>query len=201
MIPATTLLQRADLEDRLLRGRVHAIVADGAHTAHFEGLAGAPIRIAVGGGNPSWRAFEDSHGADSSRRPSDSTAADALMLLYFTSGTTAKPKLVAHTHTSYPVGHLSTAYWIGLRRGDVHLNLSSPGLGRKARLVLLLCAVECRSHRVGVPISALQCRGVARSNRALPRHDVLRAADRVADVDSGRLATLAGGPPGSRRCG
>ena len=132
MIPATTLLQRADLEDRLLRGRVHAIVADGAHTAHFEGLAGAPIRIAVGGGNPSWRAFEDSHGADSSRRPSDSTAADALMLLYFTSGTTAKPKLVAHTHTSYPVGHLSTAYWIGLRRGDVHLNLSSPGWAKHA---------------------------------------------------------------------
>jgi acetyl-CoA synthetase len=132
MIPATTLLQRADLEDRLTRGHVHAIVADGAHTRHFEGLAGAPIRIAVGGAGPGWRAFEDSQGADSSRRQSPSTAADALMLLYFTSGTTAKPKLVAHTHTSYPVGHLSTAYWIGLRRGDVHLNLSSPGWAKHA---------------------------------------------------------------------
>ena len=60
------------------------------------------------------------------------TPADALMLLYFTSGTTAKPKLVAHSHTSYAVGHLSTAYWIGLRRGDVHLNLSSPGWAKHA---------------------------------------------------------------------
>jgi acetyl-CoA synthetase len=55
-----------------------------------------------------------------------------LMLLYFTSGTTAQPKLVAHSHTSYPVGHLSTAYWIGLKRGDVHLNLSSPGWAKHA---------------------------------------------------------------------
>src|SRR5450432_274254 len=54
------------------------------------------------------------------------------MLLYFTSGTTAKPKLVAHSHTSYAVGHLSTAYWIGLRRGDVHFNLSSPGWAKHA---------------------------------------------------------------------
>ena len=54
------------------------------------------------------------------------------MLLYFTSGTTAKPKLVAHCQTSYSIGHLSTAYWIGLRRGDVHLNLSSPGWAKHA---------------------------------------------------------------------
>jgi acetyl-CoA synthetase len=54
------------------------------------------------------------------------------MLLYFTSGTTAKPKLVLHTHTSYPVGHLSTMYWIGLQESDVHLNISSPGWGKHA---------------------------------------------------------------------
>ena len=54
------------------------------------------------------------------------------MLLYFTSGTTAKPKLVIHTHESYPVGHLSTMYWIGLREGDVHLNISSSGWAKHA---------------------------------------------------------------------
>jgi acetyl-CoA synthetase len=54
------------------------------------------------------------------------------MLLYFTSGTTAKPKLVAHSHLSYPVGHLSTAYWIGLMAGDRHLNISSPGWAKHA---------------------------------------------------------------------
>ena len=54
------------------------------------------------------------------------------MLLYFTSGTTALPKLVEHTHTSYPIGHLSTMYWMGLRPGDVHLNISSPGWAKHA---------------------------------------------------------------------
>ncbi len=53
-------------------------------------------------------------------------------MLYFTSGTTARPKLVEHTHTSYPVGHLATMYWIGLKPGDVHLNISSPGWAKHA---------------------------------------------------------------------
>ena len=54
------------------------------------------------------------------------------LLLYFTSGTTARPKLVEHTHASYPVGHLSTMYWLGLQPGDVHLNISSPGWAKHA---------------------------------------------------------------------
>jgi acetyl-CoA synthetase len=59
--------------------------------------------------------------------PDAPTKASDPLLLYFTSGTTSKPKLVLHTHESYPVGHLSTMYWIGLMPGDVHLNISSPG--------------------------------------------------------------------------
>ena len=60
------------------------------------------------------------------------TNATDPLLLYFTSGTTALPKMVEHTHQSYPVGHLSTMYWIGLRPGDVHLNVSSPGWAKHA---------------------------------------------------------------------
>jgi acetyl-CoA synthetase len=132
MIPASTLLQRADLQDRLTRGHVRAVVADRALAPQLEGLHGAPIRIAVGGAAPGWNDYGDSAAADTVFRAAAPTAAEAMMLLYFTSGTTAKPKLVAHSHTSYPVGHLSTAYWIGLRRGDVHLNLSSPGWAKHA---------------------------------------------------------------------
>jgi acetyl-CoA synthetase len=132
IIPATTLLQRADLEDRLVRGRVRAIITDRAFTDHFAGLPGASIRIAVGGSAPGWADFADSEAADPTPVSRAPTPADSLLLLYFTSGTTAKPKLVAHSHTSYPVGHLSTAYWIGLKRGDVHLNLSSPGWAKHA---------------------------------------------------------------------
>lgn len=46
------------------------------------------------------------------------------MLLYFTSGTTSKPKLVEHTHRTYPVGNLTTMYWVGLQPGDIHWNIS-----------------------------------------------------------------------------
>ena len=64
--------------------------------------------------------------------PDGETRATDPLLLYFTSGTTAKPKLVLHSHQSYPVGHLSTMYWIGLQPGDVHLNISSPGWAKHA---------------------------------------------------------------------
>lgn len=109
IIPATTLLTRADLVDRLSRGRVKAVVADATHLSLFEGLEGAPIRIAVGAGAASsphaagWHRYEDSFGAMQDFR-GPKTRANALLLLYFTSGTTARPKLVAHSHTSYPVG-------------------------------------------------------------------------------------------------
>ena len=60
------------------------------------------------------------------------TPATDPLFLYFTSGTTAKPKLVEHTQVSYPVGHLSTMYWLGLQPGDIHLNISSPGWAKHA---------------------------------------------------------------------
>jgi len=131
IIPATTLLEREDLRDRLERGRVSVVVTEAALTERFRGLPGAPLRIAVGPAMPGWRDYEESRAA-SNHAAAAATRADELLLLYFTSGTTARPKLVAHTHVSYPVGHLSTMYWIGLRPGDVHLNLSSPGWAKHA---------------------------------------------------------------------
>ena len=132
IVPATTLLERDDLKDRLSRGRIKAILTQSNLAAKFKDLDGAPVRIAVGDPLPGWIAFDDSHLASAEFAPKAPTRADDLLLLYFTSGTTARPKLVAHTHASYPVGHLSTMYWIGLKPGDVHLNLSSPGWAKHA---------------------------------------------------------------------
>jgi acetyl-CoA synthetase len=132
IIPASTLLEREDLKDRLARGRVKAVVAQSNLASRFADLAGAPVRIAVGGPVPGWTSFDDSYRSNARFEPARPTRADDLLLLYFTSGTTARPKLVAHTHASYPVGHLSTMYWIGLKPGDVHLNLSSPGWAKHA---------------------------------------------------------------------
>jgi acetyl-CoA synthetase len=131
IIPATTLLEREDLRDRLQRGRVRAVVTEAPLAARFRGLPGAAVRIATGEPEEGWIPFEDSRDATASLAPAP-TRADDPLLLYFTSGTTARPKLVAHTHVSYPVGHLSTMYWLGIKPGDVHLNLSSPGWAKHA---------------------------------------------------------------------
>jgi acetyl-CoA synthetase len=131
VIPATTLLEREDLRDRLERGRVKAILADASLAERFAGLPGAPLRIAVGRSVEGWIDYARSRAAREEFSAAR-TRADDLLLLYFTSGTTARPKLVAHTQVSYPVGHLSTMYWLGLRPADVHLNLSSPGWAKHA---------------------------------------------------------------------
>ena len=132
IIPASTLLQPADLADRLVRGDVRHVVADAASAARFAGLAGDWTRIVVDEPVPGWRFYPDAFASPASFTPDGVTRADDPLLLYFTSGTTAQPKLVAHTQVSYPVGHLSTMYWIGIQPGDVHLNLSSPGWAKHA---------------------------------------------------------------------
>ncbi|MEI8408924.1 MULTISPECIES: AMP-binding protein [unclassified Kribbella] len=126
MIPATTLLTDADLADRIERGGVRAVVTGSADTGRYAGIADHCIRVAVGSPVEGWLDFDESASYDGPV-PEVDTAADDSLLLYFTSGTTSQPKLVEHTHVSYPVGHLSTMYWIGLQPGDVHLNVSSPG--------------------------------------------------------------------------
>ncbi|TDW93257.1 acetyl-CoA synthetase [Kribbella pratensis] len=126
MIPATTLLTDADLADRISRGNVRAVVTSGADAGRYAGIADHCIRVAVGEPTEGWLAYADSE-IYAGPVPEVDTAADDSLLLYFTSGTTSQPKLVEHTQVSYPVGHLSTMYWIGLQPGDVHLNVSSPG--------------------------------------------------------------------------
>ena len=132
LIPATALLTTEDLRDRMERGDVRHVVTASAQTDKFAPLPGDYTRISIGEAQPGWQRFEDAAGASSDYTPDGPTQATDPLLLYFTSGTTSKPKLVLHTHQSYPVGHLSTMYWIGLRPGDVHLNISSPGWAKHA---------------------------------------------------------------------
>lgn len=132
LIPATTLLTPEDLRDRLDRGQVKHVIIGAAHTDKFTDLVGDYTRICVGGEPAGWKSFKDSHTTSAEYTPDAATKVSDPLLLYFTSGTTSKPKLVLHTHQSYPVGHLSTMYWIGLQPGDIHLNISSPGWAKHA---------------------------------------------------------------------
>jgi acetyl-CoA synthetase len=132
VIPASTLLVTEDLRDRLHRGRVRHAIVGSAEASKFAALSGDYTRICVGGAVAGWRSLEDAYQHRESFTPENTTRASDPLLLYFTSGTTAQPKLVSHSHQSYPVGHLSTMYWIGLQPGDVHWNISSPGWAKHA---------------------------------------------------------------------
>ncbi|MGE0314545.1 MAG: AMP-binding protein [Lautropia sp.] len=156
VIPATVQLTGDDLQDRLYRGRVRLVACDPVTAARLAPVlarkAGAVLGVCVGldgrgdagdGGSirplpakpEGWLDFRDTASASASaaslggaRRP----RATDPMLLYFTSGTTARPKMVAHTQSSYPVGHLSTMFWLGIGPGDLHWNISSPGWAKHA---------------------------------------------------------------------
>src|SRR5258708_6397998 len=132
IVPATTLLTRNDLGDRFARGQVRHVIANAEAAAKFADLPGDYTRIVVGQELGGWTSFEKGYAASTRFTPEGETRANDPLLLYFTSGTTARPKLVLHSHQSYPVGHLSTMYWLGLRPGDRHHNISSPGWAKHA---------------------------------------------------------------------
>src|SRR3954452_12109506 len=132
VIPATTLLAESDLRDRIDRGAAKHVIVRAADDGKFDGVPGSYTRIAVDGSVDGWLDYSRAYSASASFAPDGVTRASDTLLLYFTSGTTARPKLVEHTHASYPAGHLSTMYWIGLEPGDVHLNISSPGWAKHA---------------------------------------------------------------------
>ncbi|MFB7173035.1 AMP-binding protein [Streptomyces sp. NPDC056254] len=136
VIPATPLLGPADLRDRVERGHVRHVIARTEDTAKFDEVPGDYTRIAAGDQvDPvpaGWLRLADAPDTVGGFTPDGETLATDPLMLYFTSGTTDRPKLVEHTHASYPIGHLSTMYWLGLRPGDVHLNIASPGWAKHA---------------------------------------------------------------------
>lgn len=155
MLPTAIVLGPEELEDRVARGGVRWVITDEADAEKFDAVPGDFQVIAVGGAKGAERvalSFDPASAGREGRQRDRITYADAdrssdapfpvdgrplagghdPALIYFTSGTTSKPKIVAHSHRSYPVGHLSTMAWIGVRPGDTHMVISSPGWGKHA---------------------------------------------------------------------
>jgi acetyl-CoA synthetase len=138
VMPATSALGRSDLADRITRGGARAVIVNAADTTKFDDLDGDYTRIVVGTGTGTdtdtdgWHCYADAGDVTAAGPYTARTTVDDPMLIYFTSGTTSKPKMVTHSQVSYPVGHLSTMAWIGVRPGDVHLAISSPGWAKHA---------------------------------------------------------------------
>ncbi len=131
ILPTSVVLDTDDLAERIERAGIRAVVSDDTDAAKFDGIAGDFVRIVAGGEREGWHGFGAS-GAASEAAPGIVVDSSDAAIVYFTSGTTSRPKMVVHTHVSYPVGHLSTTYWIGVRPGDVHMTISAPGWGKHA---------------------------------------------------------------------
>ncbi|WP_345802993.1 AMP-binding protein [Microbacterium sp. AZCO] len=131
LVPSTTALGTADLADRVERSRARAVIANPADTGKFDDVPGDYLRISIGDAD-GWTDYAQAAELTAAAPFETRTAPGDPLLKYFTSGTTRKPKLVQHTQYSYPVGHLSTLYYLGLRPGDVQLTISSPGWAKHA---------------------------------------------------------------------
>jgi acetyl-CoA synthetase len=88
-----------------------------------------PLLLGTHGTRPGWLDF-DAGVAQAGPWTRRATRAGDPMLLYFTSGTTAEPKMVVHDF-SYPVAHLVTAkYWQRVDPEGLHLTVSETGWGK-----------------------------------------------------------------------
>ncbi|MDA8431670.1 MAG: acyl--CoA ligase [Nitrospiraceae bacterium] len=138
--PAATLLSAKDIEYRLSATDIRAVIAVPEDAGKVEeavaalassGRGGSPLLVVIGK-RQGWHDYlRDREGAapfEGERVPSDDPG-----LIYFTSGTTGPPKIVLHTQASYPLAHLTTGrFWLDLRPGDLHWNLSDPGWAKAA---------------------------------------------------------------------
>lgn len=138
LLPTTVMLAPDQLEERVERAEATWVVTNPENTAKFDAVPGdftvittSTQQLPVSTVHPQ-QLYVDSLNASTIFEATEPTPADDVALIYFTSGTTSRSKMVAHTHTSYPVGHLSTLYWIGLEPGDKHLNVASPGWAKHA---------------------------------------------------------------------
>ena len=139
-IPATHLLTRKDVVYRCTMAGVKASVAAGEPVITGHIAAAMPespttkLLISVGPEVP--EGFLDFHEgirhAAPFVRPQHVNTNDDIMLMYFTSGTTGEPKMVAHDFT-YPLGHISTGcFWHNLHEGSLHLTIADTGWAKAA---------------------------------------------------------------------
>jgi len=139
LIPAASILTVKDLEYRFGALLPTVVIADAENAAKIDQAEQAlgqriALKMLVGEAGETragWVGFAELAGLPTTAE-SAPTRADDTLFLFFTSGTTGLPKVVIHTHFSYPVGHLSTAAWIGLRPSDRHCNISQSGWAKFA---------------------------------------------------------------------
>ena len=127
VVPLSATVSATDLKDVLCCGEISCVITADRFTDAFAAAAPRTTRICVGEKVSGWHGYSDAYAERRSFLPACDTSADDPLFIYLTAGTTARPKMVCHTHASYPIGALSAMYWSGLLPGDVHLDLAPPG--------------------------------------------------------------------------
>jgi len=136
LIPAASILSVDDIVYRFQKSCPKVVITDSENLNKMEQALSrlkhpVAVKLLLNSEREGWSSFSlINHEAK------DATAADTSknedLFWFFTSGTTGLQKVVAHTHSSYPLGHLTTAAWIGLKVGDKHYNISQPGWAKFA---------------------------------------------------------------------
>ena len=137
-VPGTVLLTAKDISYRAQLAEAVAYVTDAAGADRVDEVrTDCPrlrVLVQVGGeARPGWLDYARELEAASGHFLTVPTASADPALIYFTSGTVGPPKMVLHTHASYPIGHIITGrFWLDLRSDDLHLNLSETGWAKAA---------------------------------------------------------------------
>src|SRR6266571_4319213 len=136
-MPGTVLLTPKDFEYRINIAEARVVIVDEANAAKVEAVrANCPTLqhcIGLGEARPGWVAYDAAMATASETFTPAVTRSTDPAIIYFTSGTNGGPKMVLHTHASFPLAHITTGkYWLDLRPEDLHWNLSDTGWAKAA---------------------------------------------------------------------
>ena len=131
IIPAATTLDARDLAFRFESTFPEIALADPENAAKIDEAEAKfeqkiKIKLISEGNREGWININDLWKESTEAEAADTNSDDDLFY-FFTSGTTGMPKIVVHTHYTYPIGGFTTSSWIGMKPGDLHYNISQPG--------------------------------------------------------------------------
>ena len=136
LIPAASILSVDDIVYRFQKASPKLIIADQDNAEKMDQALlrynhPVKLKLLLDGERNGWVSYRGIDKEETEASAADTNKDDDLFW-FFTSGTTGMPKVAVHTQSSYPLGHLTTAAWIGLKAGDKHFNISQPGWAKFA---------------------------------------------------------------------